>query len=253
MQDSSQFEKSVWRIISAFLIFCWIINVVYNYSIGTLHHVLIPSIISTFICIRLIVNPTEFGLFGILSSFWGWLYVWSTGSVIGILLFILGLGFFYKIGFFKKFWIPKLIFFVLCFSYAIYHVYTINSRIVIDTMLDSIVVVLVVIMAALLFHDDVRQRYKLVTSSTGLSTIFSEQEITYIKFLIQDYKYLSIAQNLNVSESSVKRIFSKMYTKINAKGKTEFLEKIKEIATPEELVALNIINPQEGQPSKEPI
>ena len=37
------------------------------------------------------------------------------------------------------------------------------------------------------------------------------------------------------------------------KGKTEFLEKIKEIATPEELVALNIINPQEGQPSKEPI
>ena len=44
-----------------------------------------------------------------------------------------------------------------------------------------------------------------------------------------------------------------MYTKINVKGKTEFLEKIKEIATPEELVALNITNSQEEQPSKEPI
>ena len=55
-----------------------------------------------------------------------------------------------------------------------------------------------------------------------------------------NYKYFSVAQSLNVSESSVKRTFSKMYGKLDVKGKIEFLEEVKSLATPEEKEFLNL-------------
>ena len=76
--------------------------------------------------------------------------------------------------------------------------------------------------------------------SQSITYIFTKEEIEYIKLLLQDYKFFSIAQKYNVSESSVKRTFSKMYKKVKVKGKTEFLSKIKEIATEEELAFLNL-------------
>lgn len=242
MSKKSNLDDNLWRILGIFFIFCWCINLFYNYKQNTLNHVLIPSIISTFLCIWVIIKPRTLWVFGLLSIFWGGIYVWSTGNAVGAVLFFVGIAIFIKVGFFKKFLWIKVVVFVAGFGYALFNVYRKNSHLLIDLILDSILVVIIVAMMSLLYHDDVRQYYKSKKKSSigSLKDIFSEQEMNYIKLLIKDYKYFSVAQSLNVSESSVKRTFSKMYGKLDVKGKIEFLEEVKSLATPEEKEFLNL-------------
>ena len=234
MGKKSNLEDNMWRILGIFFIFCWCINLFYSYKQNTLCHVLIPSVISTFLCIWVIFKPRTLWIFGVLSVFWGGIYVWSTGNVVGAVLFFVGIAIFIKVGFFKRLLWLKAIFFAAGFGYALFHVYKKSSTLLIDMILDLILVVIILVMISLLYHNDVRQYYKKSENFKSLKDLFSEQEMNYIKLLIKDYKYFSVAQSLNVSESSVKRTFSKMYRKLDVKGKTEFLEEVKNIATQEE-------------------
>jgi DNA-binding CsgD family transcriptional regulator len=241
MKNNSNFEDNTWRIISSFLILCWLMVIFYNYNKGTLSLVLIPAIISMGISVYAIIKPQFMWPYAVQGTFWGFMYIYTSGGITGFLLLFLGICFDIKCGFFKRFLIPKVLFLFACLVLVLYHVYTIDSKILFDTLLDSIVVILVILMLSLLFSKDIPLKFVSVEESNGgIRQIFNEHEIAYIKLLGQNYKFYSIAQMLNVSESSVKRTFSKMYNKVNVKGKTEFLSKIKEIATEEELAFLNL-------------
>ena len=245
MKKYSNFVDNMWRIISSFLILCWIIVIFYNYRKGTMYLVLIPSIISTGICVYSIIFPQKMWPFALFGTFWGLMYIYTSGKITGFILFFMGVSFDIKCGFFKKFKIPKIIFLSACLAYVLYHVYQMDSRILYDTLLDFIVVILVCVMMYLLFRKEIEKQVKksvAIMENTGLSIayFFNKDEIEYIKLLLHDYKFFSIAQKYNVSESSVKRTFSKMYKKVKVKGKSEFLSKIKEIATEEELAFLNL-------------
>ena len=242
MHKSSKFEDTIWRILSFFLILCWVITIFHNYNRGLLHLVLVPSILSIGLSIYAIIKPKSLWVFAVFATFWGLMYIYTSGSITGLLLFFLGICFDIKCGFFKKFLILKVIFLALCFGFTLYHVYTIDKKILLDTVLDSVVIVLIIIMLFLLYYKEIGQFYKTILEkdNSSLTDIFSDQEIAYIKLLVQDNKHFSIAQAFNVSESSVKRTFSKMYAKLDVKGKTEFLEEIKKIATPEEKELLKL-------------
>ena len=238
MGTSRDFHDNSWRIISSILIVCWVITILYNHTKGTLNLVLVPAIISVGLSIYSIINPRKLLPFGLLATFWGLMYIYISGKIPGFLLFMLGISFDIKSGFFKKFVIPKIIFLFSCLVFVLYHVYKMDPEILFDTMLDSIVVILIVVMINLTYGD---LRLPIPKDKENkLTTIFNTQELSYIKLLIQDYKYFSIAQTFNVSESSVKRMFANIYAKLNVKTRNEFLEEIKQMATLEEMQFLEL-------------
>lgn len=237
MDTARDFHDNSWRIISSILILCWIITILYNHTKGTLSLVLVPAFISIGLSVYSIINPRKLWPFGLLATFWGLMYIYMSGKIPGFLLFILGISFDIKSGFFKNFVIPKVVALFGCLVFVLYHVYKMDSEILFDTMLDSIVVILIIVMMNLTYGDF---RFSIPKKENKLTTIFTSQEMSYIKLLIQDYKYYSIAQEFNISESSVKRMFANIYGKLNVKGKAEFIKEIKQIATIEEKQLLEL-------------
>ena len=238
MKSSKDFLNNTWRLLSSFLIVCWLIAVLYNYNKGTLNLVLLPAIISVAISIYSILNPQRMWPFALQATFWGLMYIYTSGKIAGFLLFFVGICLSIRCGFFKRLRFFKIVGLSLCMLAVLYHVYTIDPAILFDTLLDSIVVIIVIVIMNLLYRSDFIEES--TTPYRSLSSIYSAQELEYIQLLIQDYKYYSMAQKFHISESSVKRIFANIYAKLNVKGKSEFLEELRKVATVEEKNMLNL-------------
>ena len=133
MGTSRDFHDNSWRIISSILIVCWVITILYNHTKGTLNLVLVPAILSIGLSIYSIINPRKLWTFGLLATFWGLMYIYISGKIPGFLLFMLGISFDIKSGFFKKFVIPKIIFLFSCLIFVLYHVYKMDPEILFGT------------------------------------------------------------------------------------------------------------------------
>jgi hypothetical protein len=67
------------------------------------------GIVTAFCLVVLLVYPKKFVIWGALSCFWGLRQLYDGGDLPGFIMYCLGVAFFYKLNFFKRFLLVKII------------------------------------------------------------------------------------------------------------------------------------------------
>lgn len=120
---------TTWRVLAIICGLCWAVVLaadVFPYPAGLQSHPmdLIPRwffpllyILSILACLVLVVYPKKFIIYSFMCCLWGVVVLVEGGGTNGILFYLLGMGFAYVAGIFKKYPLPKLaIFLAVCLA-----------------------------------------------------------------------------------------------------------------------------------------
>lgn len=222
------YDKNMWRVLSIFTLMCFFLILVYLHFCQTISQLLIPSIITVCLLIFLIIKPTLFPIYGFISCSWGIIYIVYKGALFGFFLYGLGIAFFYKAGFFKKFKsLKKLIFAIVAFV-ALASIYRLGIEQLLGTSLQVLGIVFIISAFTILFEDNLHILHKIRSNNFMENNVFfSELEESIADFLLLGKKYSQIAEEIGVSDSTIKRSVQKMCEKLQAKNKADFIEKYK--------------------------
>ena len=203
------FDKSMWRVLIIFSLMCFALLIVYFNFFEIGEYLFIPSIITVFLFIYLIFKPTCFSVFGFLCIFWGLFYIFFSGALFGFLLFILGS--------------------LLILSVA--SAYQSGFKNGLTISLEIFGTVFVFVLMAILYEDKLQNFRNIRKTPVATYSDFTDNEILIAESLILRKNYNKIAQEMSVSESTIKRSVQKMYEKIHAKNKIDFIKKYREFKT----------------------
>jgi len=222
-------DKNIWRIIAFFSLLCFILVVVYIHFFGNGESLALPSILTIISLIFSIIFPMQFYIFGILACFWGLFIIFYSGSLFGFLVFLVGISFFYKAGFFSKHGALKLLCFGLVLFSVIVSLYRFGLYILLNSCLEFLGLLFFFGIFIVLYEDKIHFFQSLKDKDSDFPLLaFSSQEIVIATFLCEGQKYGQIAEELAISESTVKRTVQKMYDKLEVKSRNDFIQKYQE-------------------------
>lgn len=225
------FDKSMWRVLIIFSLMCFALLIVYFNFFEIGEYLFIPSIITVFLFIYLIFKPTCFSVFGFLCIFWGLFYIIFSGALFGFLLFILGMVFLAKGSFFKNKKQIKIIILGSLLILSVASAYQSGFKNGLTISLEIFGTVFVFVLMSILYEDKLQNFRNIRKTHVATYSDFTDNEILIAESLILRKNYNKIAQEMSVSESTIKRSVQKMYEKIHAKNKIDFIKKYREFKT----------------------
>jgi len=225
------FDKSMWRVLIIFSLMCFALLIVYFNFFEIGEYLFIPSIITVFLFIYLIFKPTCFSVFGFLCIFWGLFYIFFSGALFGFLLFILGIVFLAKGNFFKNKKQIKIIILGSLLILSVASAYQSGFKNGLTISLEIFGTVFVFVLMSILYEDKLQNFRNIRETPVATYSDFTDNEILIAESLILRKNYNKIAQEMSVSESTIKRSVQKMYEKIHAKNKIDFIKKYREFKT----------------------
>lgn len=225
------FDKSMWRVLNIFSLMCFGLLIVYFHFFEIGEYLFIPSILTVFLFIYLIIKPTCFSVFGFMCIFWGLFYIFFSGALFGFLLFILGIVFLAKGNFFKTKKQIKIIILGSLLILSVASAYQSGFKNGLTISLEIFGTVFLFVLMSILYEEKLQNFRNIRKKPMSTFSDFTDIEILIAESLILRKHYSEIAQEMSVSESTIKRSVQKMYEKIRAKNKLDFIKKYKEFKT----------------------
>jgi len=223
-------NKLFWNVINTFAIAAILLVIAYFHFLNIGTEFIIPLFFTVITLIFQYFYHANLKNYGILCFLWGYTCVFFTGKLFGILLFLVGLAFFAKKGFFEKHGYIKiscLLFFMLI---DIIFLCRINIILMLNTFLEFLTLIFFLVTTLLLYEDKLHIFYNIKKEYFHLpETVLSAREKHIAELLSQGKKYSQIAEELSLSESTIKRTCQKIYEKFQVKTKQEFIDRYLEL------------------------
>ena len=219
-------NNTTWNIINSLALSSVLLLIAYLHFWHVDSNYIIPLLITILALAVQFVYHDYLRVYGILSILWGYIYVFTSGKLFGIVLYLSGLAFFAKKGVFEKRGYLKLSFFLFFLILDIVSLCRFGLGFMLNTLLEFLGLLLFLLINLLLFEDKVHFFYNLKKEYfySPLTTL-TTNEVYIAELLSKGYKFSQIAEELSVSESTVKRTSQKIYAKFEAKNKQEFIDK----------------------------
>ena len=223
-------NKFFWDIINTFAIAAILLTIAYLHFLNIGTGFIIPLFFTVIALVLQFFYHENLKIYGTLCFLWGYICVFFTGKLFGIVLFLVGLAFFAKKGVFEKHgYIKVSILFVLMLVDIIF-LYRIDIIVMLNTFLEFLTLIFFLVTTLLLYEDKLHVFYNIKkeyfhSPQTSLST--SEKHIA--ELLSQGKKYSQIAEEFSLSESTIKRSCQKIYEKFQVKTKQEFIDRYLEL------------------------
>lgn len=228
-------EKKRWRIFAIagmiFLIFTCIISVLQYFDskqyvefIPGRYDSMVINFFALFCFIYMVFNPLHLKTYALVLYVYGLGNFLDRGILLGFLCLIGSIAFFYEMDFFRTrkvlkavlLYLPPLVLMVINIKpYGLVN-FLVN-------MFHILGVGIITCMILLLYYpriQEMRQHKKVKYISRDSC---SEQDLEWLKIVLNGDKYITIAKEYKVSESKVKTRMLELYKTLNAKDRTEFL------------------------------
>lgn len=175
----------------------------------------------------LIAFPLRFEFYAVLCCFRGIENLIDGGASSGFLMYLLGIAFAFRVGFFKKKRIIKIIICVLFPVFALVSQVRFSIEQTISSTLSVFAVALIFGLTYFLFLPDIRRLLKKTTVNTSVLYLsaeqFSERDLRCLKKVQNGEKYESIAKEEDIGLSTLKNKMKLIYKSLNVYDKTTFL------------------------------
>jgi DNA-binding CsgD family transcriptional regulator len=185
------------------------------------------SSITVFVLGILIAFPLEFRFYAMLCCFWGLINLIDGGSSAGFLMYLLGVTFAFRAGFFKKYRSIKIAMLIFFPILALVSQIRININEAVFSALNILCLTLIFALIYLLFLPDIRKLRKQTIVNTNIIYIpseqFSERDLRCLKKVQDGEKYESIAKDEDIALSTLKNKMKAIYTNLNVLDRTSFL------------------------------
>jgi hypothetical protein len=187
-----------------------------------------------------VVFPERFYIYAGIFCFWGLGTLIDGGSVLSLLLYLLGLGFAYKQGFFKRFRrVKALVAMVLGIS-GITVQYRYGIAVVINTVLNCVGFCMIAGLGYLLFLPELRRVLECgsgaevqesvegageTSQALGAGASRKDLDNAILERIGRGEKYECIAIELNISVATVKRRAKRLFEGLQVRNREEFLNR----------------------------
>lgn len=223
-------NKLFWNIINTFALATILLFIAYLHFLNLGTKVIIPLFFTILALVFQYFLYNNLKVYGILCFLWGFIYVFFAGKLFGIVLFLVGLGFFAKRGFFEKHGYIKLSVLFLLLLLNIISLYRFGIMIMLNTLLEFIGLLFFLIVTLILYEDKLHIFYNIKKEYFHSPlTVLTATERQIAELLSQGQKYNQIADEMSLSESTVKRSCQKIYAKFEVKSKQDFIDKYLEL------------------------
>ncbi|MDR0567797.1 MAG: hypothetical protein LBG87_01135 [Spirochaetaceae bacterium] len=202
----------------------------------TLSRFLIASLCTTLALGFLLIVPRQFYIYTGVFCFWGLSALVDGGKGTALLMYLLGLGFAYKQGFFKTFRRVKVLASILLVIGAVSLQYRYGASAILNTVLTWIALCMIGGLGYQLFLPELRKFFARVgeaevpqcpsSADTALGELnFDDIDRTIAERISQGEKYERIAIDLNVSVPTVKRRAKRIFEEAGVADRREFLNR----------------------------
>lgn len=173
----------------------------------------------------LILYPTKFAIYSLICGIWGLLEIIDTGSLLGFLLFLLGLCFAIKINFLKKHTAFKVVLITLIVLAAIASQLRYGISLFLYCFMNCFGTSLILTLLYFLLAKPTDSTFDNTNSNTFHVFDLPAKDIEFIKSIVKNETYAEIAEKNKITESSVKRAMLRIYKISGAENKNDFLIK----------------------------
>ncbi len=227
-----------WRIAAIICLLAWVIAFILEYHFLLVHGNLVAdnSFFSPVVslCIQavmvlgsafLVIFPLKFAVYGFLCVGMGLIQIMDGGGLPGILMFFLGMLFYYRVGFLKKYKIVKIIVLSILLFGGICSQYQFGSYKLIQTFQHLLASVLMFFLAYILYLPEFRARKKDFSRKIVRlpSHEFTPRDVHILKSIQKGEKYEAIAINEGIGVSTLKARVKVLFEFLNVSDKNSFL------------------------------
>jgi DNA-binding CsgD family transcriptional regulator len=175
----------------------------------------------------LIIFPLEFRPYAVLCCMWGLVNLIDGGSSSGLLMYILGIIFAFRVNFFKKYIEIKIIIAILFPVSAIISQSRFGAEHILSSILNFVAIILIFVISFFLFLPDIKRcRRKMIENNNIVylpAEHFSERDIRCLKKVQDGAKYETIAKDENIAISTLKNRMKIIYNGLDVSDKTTFM------------------------------
>ncbi len=228
-------EKKRWRIFAVagmiFLILCCIISVLQFYDskqyvefIPGRYDSMVINFFALFCFIYMVFNPLHLKTYALVLYVYGLGNFLDRGILLGFLCLLGSYAFFFEMDFFRTRRLLKTL--LLYFPPLILMLINIKPYGIVNFLVNVFHIFgvgIITCMILLLYYpriQEMRQHKKVKYISRSSC---SEQDLEWLKLVLDGNKYITIARQYKVSESKVKTRMLELYKILNSKDRTEFL------------------------------
>ena len=219
-------NKLFWNIINTFALGTILLFIAYLHFLNLGTRFIIPLLFTVFALTLQYFLYNNLRAYGVLCFLWGFIYLFLTGKLFGIVLFLVSLGFFAKRGFFEQYGYAKLSVLFVLLLLNIISLWRLGIMVMLNTLLEFIGLLFFLIVTLILYEDKLHVFYNIRKEYFHSPlTVLTATERQIAELLVQGQKYNQIAVEMSLSESTVKRTCQKMYAKFEVRAKQEFIDK----------------------------
>jgi DNA-binding CsgD family transcriptional regulator len=173
--------------------------------------------------------PRELYIHGGLCWLWGLLRIIDGGSITALSLHILGYLFFTRRGFFRAFPRVKLSVAVLVVLLALASQIRYSVTLLIERCLQLFDFSLLVLISMMIFYPELSKAWQRWKNGPKLLELdpkrFNAHDVTILRKVLAGDKYDSVAKDVDISLSTLKKRIRILFIKIGVQDKTDFLAK----------------------------
>jgi DNA-binding CsgD family transcriptional regulator len=236
---NNQIYKLIWRIVAIVCILAWgivLVHDVYLYENGyepekgefstPFVGILLNSITILSLCV-LVAFPLKFNFYAVLCCLRGLDSIIDGGASAGFLMYLLGVIFAFRSGFFKKYREIKIAMLISFLILALVSQIRFSMEQAVISTLNILAVTLIFGLVYLLFLPDIRKFRKQSIINTNIVYLpaeqFSERDLRCLKKVQDGEKYESIAKDEDIGLSTLKNKMKTIYKSLDVFDKTSFL------------------------------
>ncbi len=228
-------KKLYWRIfaIIIFLVWCMVLitnnyqEVLKNSSPVEVLKVNIIYGIPAILFAILMFYPRKFIIYAFVCAFLGLENIVEGAGTNGILMYLLGCGFFYRIGFLFK---NKAIIVVFCLLPLIAFAtqLRLGTVVVLSSFLDIVFVCAFFVLGFAILKETILQNINLKADSSSQEkrnlSVLTSEELVIVLAVLENKTFASIGNEIHKSESAVKQYMVGIYKKLDIESKKELLD-----------------------------
>jgi hypothetical protein len=238
----------IWRLNAAFVGLIWIIVLLVNLLYFSATHTAVDWVLYGLTiggCGFLVFFPLQFYIHAVLWGSWGLIGLLKGGRLPGVLMFVLGLAFAFKQGFFANYRKGKICLVILCFLTVLISQMRFGMDYVLDTVLGIVELVIIAEMVVSLFSRGLPVLLHNVAQKNSLSGMIAPNRMFFVKgtelrlspdyftphdvLLLRDVlageKYEVIARTYNLGLSTLKKRLAVLFSLLDEANKMEFMNR----------------------------